>query len=156
MHTHQSAESKCIPSICRKKMHTHQSQSKCIPISLLKVNAYPLVCHGFFKMEIKNETSSNSWENLTKWSGFPGCKIADFRNILPLNYGFSILIGKLPTQETFPLIDIFNEKYFGEWSQLYEKTTPCPQRRLSTFMEFFEDCWANILIEVSLLQSRKL
>ena len=39
---------------------------------------------------------------------------------------------------------------------VYGKTPPCRQRRLSTFIEFFEDWWDNILIEVSLLQSRKL
>ena len=85
---------------------------------------------GVSRRKLRNETSSNSWENLTKWSGFPGCKIADFHYISPLNYWFSMLFGSSPTQETFPLVRYFQRKIFRRLKQIIRQNTPVPSEKI--------------------------
>ena len=85
---------------------------------------------GVSRRKLRNETASNSWENLTKLSGFPGCKIADFRYISPLNYGFSMLFGSSPTQETFPLVRYFQRKIFRRLKPIIRQNNPMPSEKV--------------------------
>ena len=87
---------------------------------------------------------------------FQAVKSPIFATYRLLTMGFQCCSLIYQPNKHFRCFGIFNEKYFGDWSQLCGKTPLCLQRRLSTFMEFFEDWWDTILIEVSLLQSRKL
>ena len=99
-------------------------------ISAAVHNVIRIFTTGVSRRKLRNETPSNSWENLTKWSGFTGCKIADFRYISPFNYGFSMLFGSSPTQETFPLARYFQRKIFRRLKPIIRKNNPMPSEKV--------------------------